>query len=121
MGAWDGFFSFEAERRGAKRVLATDSFSWRGGAGVEGRVRACARSGWRISEVDVLDLDGAIGRFDLVLFSGCLTAHLPRSSGWQVTGEQLIETHIERFFGVPPLPYPDAELNQDPPSWFGPT
>ena len=24
VGAWDGFFSFEAERRGAKRVLATD-------------------------------------------------------------------------------------------------
>ena len=25
VGAWDGYFSFEAERRGAKRVLATDS------------------------------------------------------------------------------------------------
>ncbi|MBI2925411.1 MAG: hypothetical protein HYY24_06870 [Verrucomicrobia bacterium] len=31
VGAWDGFFSFEAERRGARRVLATDSFSWGGG------------------------------------------------------------------------------------------
>ena len=30
IGAWDGFFSFEAERRGASRVLAVDSFSWRG-------------------------------------------------------------------------------------------
>src|SRR5947199_8458538 len=30
VGAWDGFFSFEAERRGAQRVLATDSFVWRG-------------------------------------------------------------------------------------------
>jgi len=30
IGAWDGFFSFEAERRGAKRVLATDSFCWGG-------------------------------------------------------------------------------------------
>src|SRR5262245_24434215 len=28
VGAWDGFFSFEAERRGASRVLATDSHSW---------------------------------------------------------------------------------------------
>ena len=26
IGAWDGGFSFECERRGAKRVLATDSF-----------------------------------------------------------------------------------------------
>src|SRR5262249_37321535 len=31
VGAWDGFFSFEAERRGASRVLATDSYVWRGG------------------------------------------------------------------------------------------
>ncbi len=30
IGAWDGFFSFEAERRGAARVLATDSYSWSG-------------------------------------------------------------------------------------------
>ncbi|MBI3117610.1 MAG: methyltransferase type 11, partial [Candidatus Hydrogenedentes bacterium] len=28
VGAWDGFFSFEAERRGAARVLATDHFCW---------------------------------------------------------------------------------------------
>ena len=28
IGAWDGFFSFEAERRGASRVLATDHFCW---------------------------------------------------------------------------------------------
>ena len=28
IGAWDGFFSFESERRGANRVLAVDSFCW---------------------------------------------------------------------------------------------
>lgn len=28
IGAWDGFFSFEAERRGARRVVALDHFSW---------------------------------------------------------------------------------------------
>ena len=28
IGAWDGFFSFEAKRRGASRVLAIDSFCW---------------------------------------------------------------------------------------------
>ena len=33
IGAWDGFFSFEAERRGASRVLATDQFCWGGVAG----------------------------------------------------------------------------------------
>jgi tRNA (mo5U34)-methyltransferase len=30
IGAWDGFFSFEAERRGAARVVATDWYSWHG-------------------------------------------------------------------------------------------
>src|SRR5262245_22821122 len=28
VGAWNGFFSFEAKRRGAARVLATDSYCW---------------------------------------------------------------------------------------------
>lgn len=28
VGAWDGFFSFEAERRGAKRVVALDHYVW---------------------------------------------------------------------------------------------
>ena len=36
IGAWDGFFSFEAERRGARRVLATASFAWTG-AGLSAR------------------------------------------------------------------------------------
>ena len=28
VGAWDGFYSFEAERRGAKRVVALDHYVW---------------------------------------------------------------------------------------------
>src|SRR5271156_626967 len=28
IGAWNGFFSFEAKRRGPSRVLATDSYCW---------------------------------------------------------------------------------------------
>ena len=28
IGAWDGFFSFEAERRGARRVVALDHSLW---------------------------------------------------------------------------------------------
>lgn len=29
IGAWDGFYSFEAERRGARRVVALDHYAWR--------------------------------------------------------------------------------------------
>src|SRR5215210_1776907 len=32
IGAWDGYFSFEFERRGAERVLAIDTHSWDHGA-----------------------------------------------------------------------------------------
>ena len=28
VGAWDGFYSFEAERRGAERVVAVDHYAW---------------------------------------------------------------------------------------------
>ena len=28
IGAWDGWFSFEAERRGAARVVALDRYVW---------------------------------------------------------------------------------------------
>src|SRR5881296_1829654 len=59
IGAWDGFFSFEAERRGASRVLATDSFVWRspvwGRAGFD-FARRVLHSRVEDKEIDVLDL-----------------------------------------------------------------
>jgi tRNA (mo5U34)-methyltransferase len=78
IGAWDGFFSFEAERRGAKRVLATDSFVWRGGCDW------ADKSGFDLSkrvlgskveekEIDVLELSPEnVGTFDVVFFLGVL-------------------------------------------------
>ena len=39
IGAWDGFFSFEAERRGASRVVAIDPECWREPAAREARWR----------------------------------------------------------------------------------
>src|SRR5439155_6709340 len=55
VGAWDGFYSFEAERRGAARVLATDWFSWGGDgwgtkAGFELARRALAS---RVEDADI--------------------------------------------------------------------
>ena len=75
IGAWDGFFSFEAERSGASRVLATDHFCW-SGAGW-GRRQGFAHAqfnsavGW--ADIDVPDLDPErLGKFDVVLFRGVL-------------------------------------------------
>jgi len=60
VGAWDGFFSFEAERRGAARVLAVDSYCWGGeGPGTKDGFNLARRAlGSRVEdrEVEVLDL-----------------------------------------------------------------
>jgi tRNA (mo5U34)-methyltransferase len=77
IGAWDGFYSFEAERRGASRVLAADHFCWSGrGWGTKkgfDYARARLRSEVESIDVDVPDLDsGRLGTFDVALFLGVL-------------------------------------------------
>jgi tRNA (mo5U34)-methyltransferase len=132
IGAWDGFFSFEAERRGASRVLAVDLYSWDGQgwntkAGFE-LARKVLNSRVEDVESDVLDLSPEkIGMFDLVLFLGVLyhVRHplLALEKIFSVTGEQLIlETHVELFeAGRPAMVFfPGAELNNDPTNWWGP-
>jgi len=76
VGAWDGFFSFESERRRAERVLATDSFCWSGEGGTKAGfelARKVLNSKVEDVEMDVLDLSPEnIGTFDIVLFLGVL-------------------------------------------------
>jgi tRNA (mo5U34)-methyltransferase len=132
VGAWDGFFSFEAERRGAERVLAVDSFSWDGGgwgskAGFE---LAHAALGSRVESksVDVLDLSPeTVGVFDVVLFLGVLyhMQHplLALERVASVTGKLLIvETHVDLIRLRRPAAafYPGPEMNRDASNWWGP-
>jgi tRNA (mo5U34)-methyltransferase len=75
IAAWDGFYSFEAEQRGAARVLATDHFCWHGpGWGSKAGfllAREALRSRVEDRDVDVMDVcREAVGEFDVVLFSG---------------------------------------------------
>jgi len=132
IGAWDGFFSFEAERRGATRVLATDSFCWDGGGwGTKKGFELARRAlGSRVEDkrIEVLDLSpGTVGVFDLVLFLGVLyhMKHplfaLERVAS--VTAGQLImQTQVDMLaVGRPALAfYPGTELNGDPTNWFAP-
>jgi tRNA (mo5U34)-methyltransferase len=133
VGAWDGFYSFEAERRGAARVLATDHFCWSGeGWGTkEGFELARRARGSKVEdlEIDVLDLapERVGGKFDVVLFLGVLyhMRHplLALERVLSVTGDLLIlETHVERLPMRRPFAafYPGTELNDDPTSWWGP-
>ena len=76
IGAWDGLFSFEAERRGAQ-VTAVDTTFENGGnwGGTKGFnfARRHLRSRVKFQELSVFDLDPAVhGRFDYVFFFGVL-------------------------------------------------
>ena len=105
IGAWDGFFSFEFERRGAKRVLAIDSFAWdetrahpRGFECFQ-LAREFYKSKVEYLRLDAHDLDPArIGTFDLVFCAGVLyhlrhpLAALERIRS-VTAGQLILETH----------------------------
>jgi tRNA (mo5U34)-methyltransferase len=143
IGCFDGFFSFEAERRGAKYVLGIDRHP------VDHRGFAIARDllgskvDYRVSSVyDISPEDH--GTFDVVLFLGVLY-HLRHpilaiEKIHRVCRETLfLETHVldecfvdrERQIplkGIHPLLvnspimqfYPGDELNKDLSNWFAP-
>ncbi|HWF71779.1 MAG TPA: DUF1698 domain-containing protein [Solirubrobacteraceae bacterium] len=132
IGAWDGFFSFEAERRGASRVVAADSFAWSGEswsskAGFQLARRALG-SGVADVDIDVMDLaPERIGTFDVVLLLGVLyhLRHplLALERVASVTADQLIlETHVDLTWTRRPAMafYPGMELGWDPTNWWGP-
>lgn len=132
VGAWDGFYSFEAERRGAARVLATDSYSWGGGgwgtkAGFE-LAREALGSRVEAVTVDVMDLDPAtLGTFDVVLFLGVLY-HVKDPLGALervasvASGMAIVETEVDLLLTRRPAAafYPSTELNEDPTNWWAP-
>jgi len=74
IGAWDGFFSFECERRGASRVVAIDSYAW-DHHGMDGFLLAheVLRSKVEYVHLAAEAIDPAtLGTFDLVLCLGVL-------------------------------------------------
>jgi tRNA (mo5U34)-methyltransferase len=134
IGAWDGFYSFEAERRGAARVLATDCFCWNGpGPGTKAGfdlAREALASDVEELEIDPMEIDAErVGQFDVVLFLGVLY-HLrypleALERVFSVTrkgGMAIIETHLDMLHLRRPAMafYPGRELNQDPTNWIGP-
>jgi len=132
VGAWDGFFSFEAERRGAKKVLATDSYCWegKGKAAKDGFLfaRKVLGSNVKDKKIDVLDLSPkTVGVYDLVLFLGVLyhmrDPMLALEKVSSVTKKMLI---LETFTDLNDVRrpaaafYPGGELEGDKTNWWGP-
>lgn len=128
IAAWDGAFSFEAERRGARRVVALDSTQYRD-AGWEGFDYAKQALNSRVEKLD-MDLSllspGSVGTFDVVFCLGLLY-HLPNPVSTMqqiaaVTSEMMIlETHTDLEFCRRPAAafYPGVELRGDASNWWG--
>ena len=78
IGAWDGWYSFEAERLGASEVTASDWFCWDEGPGwgtreVFDHVHAHLGSNVKKLTVDIPELSpGTHGTYDVVLMLGVL-------------------------------------------------
>jgi tRNA (mo5U34)-methyltransferase len=131
VGAWNGAYSFEAARRGAK-VLATDHYVWthdvwRGREGFDIANKTLGL-GVEAKIVDVPDITIAnVGLHEVVLFLGVLY-HLPSPLTQlqrvaQVAKECLVvETHADLMnIDRPALAYyPGTTLNGDPTNFFGP-
>ena len=144
IGAWDGYFSFEAERRGARRVVACDvAPSDYFGFATARELRGSTVEYVQGSVYDLRQED--VGTFDIVLFAGVLY-HLryPLLALDRIhaicDGYMLLETHCLDNFVVlddgrvttleridPSLEriplyrfYPANELNRDYSNWFAP-
>lgn len=132
IGAWDGFFSFAAERLGAARVLATDSFAWGGAPWGSMEPFKLAREALssQVEDrfIDVMDLSPQeVGTFDVVFFLGVLyhvrDPLLTLERVASVTGELLVlETLVDLTFLRRPAAafYPAAEMVGDETNWWGP-
>lgn len=132
VGAFDGFFSFEAERRGAKRVLATDSYAWSESHHWSSKqsfdlAKTALNSKVEDMIIDVLELTPErVGMFDIVLFLGVLyhmkypLLALERVAS--VTREMIvIETLVDLLhYSQPAMAfYPDDEMFGDATNWHG--
>jgi len=141
VGAWDGFFSFEAERRGAE-VLAIDTVMWKEGPTFNSQknretfhtgkrgfnfARKILNSKVKDKEMEVMDLSKeTVGEFDLVLCLGILY-HMENPLGMirrmaEITKNLLIlESHYDLGKVKEPVMrfYPNKECNNDPGTWWG--
>lgn len=126
VGAWDGWFSFECERRGAEVVavdcVALDTFL---------EARQLLGSKVEYLTLDVNELSARrLGRFDIVLFFGVLYHLRHPLVGLEKAVELSTDLAVIESFVIPsedrPNPavmefYERGELGGQIDNWFGPT
>lgn len=132
IGAWDGFFSFALEKRGASRVLAIDNFyrdqlEHIGNQGFQ-VAKEILKSNVEFRKASLYDLSPEeFGMFDVVLCLGVFYhlkyPLLALEKIYSVTGEMLVlETHYDPYDlrSAPPRARfcGRGEINDDPTSWW---
>jgi tRNA (mo5U34)-methyltransferase len=132
IGAWNGAYSFEAKRRGAARVLATDHYAWNHPVlrGREGFDLACSalNADLEVEDIDIPALTrGSVGTFDVVLFLGVFYHLFDPIAALQQVAQLarevlIVETHTDalEFRRPAMIMYPGEELDNDGTNWWGP-
>lgn len=134
LGAWDGFYSFNAERMGAKSVTALDSEVWNknifSGKKIFDICKKIFNSNVKDINMEICDISKEkIGQFDVVLFAGILYHMIhPMVALQQVVdvvkigGSLFLESHIDlrhNNFPYMRFHYKD-KLNNDGSNWWAP-
>ncbi len=131
IGCFDGFNSFDAVKKNASRVIATDHFIWSHDPRCK-EAFLLARS--RIApDLEYQDIDlpqmtpKLLGTFDIVLFAGVIY-HLKNpflgieQAAALAKDTLIVETHLDAMDQIAPAAmfYPGTEINNDPTNWWGP-
>jgi tRNA (mo5U34)-methyltransferase len=131
IGAWNGYFSFAAKRRGAASVLATDHYTWNH-PDFRGRQTIELAQGALEADISMLDVDPTaitpeIGWFDVVMFLGVFyhlfdPIEVMKRMRAITKGVLLIETHQDALEQERPMMvfYPGSTLAGDATNWWGP-
>lgn len=113
IGCWDGFWSFYAERRGAKRVVATDDVSqnWASGAGLR-LAKKLLKSNVEINQnVSIYEASKLNETFDIVLCLGVYYHLVDPFAGFAEVRHLMHEGSIAIFEG-------DATLELRPDTYY---
>jgi tRNA (mo5U34)-methyltransferase len=136
VGAWNGFYSFEAKRRGATRVVATDHYAWNTTrpelSGGRRSFDLCnSILGLNVEAIDIdipaLTCQAVDGPFDIVLFLGVFYHLVNPIDGLARVADLarhhlVVETHCDMLDVERPAMayYPGIELGRDHTNWWGP-
>jgi SAM-dependent methyltransferase len=133
IGAWNGAFTFAAARRGAREILAADSFVWthpgfRGKEAFDFAKNSLRLSNIETKLIEVRDISPqTVGQFDVALFLGVLY-HLPSpleglERAASVARECLVvetQTDLNDIERPALVYYPGSSLSNDDTNYFGP-